>query len=73
MRLNHPRHQARISLIILFNLVLEEILPHVEQLDSSYEISNKIQTKVLAYANDVYIRGREILKAADKIPQLIIV
>ena len=38
-----------------FQSVLEEILPHAEQLDSSYEISNK----VLAYANDVYITGRD--------------
>ena len=41
---------------LLFNLVLEGVLPHVEKMDSGYEFSNGTKVKILAYVKLLYQR-----------------
>ena len=43
---------------LLFNLVLEGILPHIEKEDGGYEFCNGTKVNILAYADDICIIGR---------------
>lgn len=44
--------------LLLFNLVLEGVLPHIECMDGGYEFGNGTRVGVLAYADDICIIGR---------------
>ena len=43
---------------LLFNLVLEGVLPHIEKMDGGYEFSNGTKVTILAYADDICIFGK---------------
>ena len=40
---------------LLFNLVLEGVLPHVEQMDGGYQFSDGASVNILAYADDICV------------------
>ena len=52
---------------LLFNLVLEGVLPHVEKMNGGYEFSNGTKVKVLAYADDICVIG----KSKDEIEEML--
>ena len=55
---------------LLFNLVLEGILPHVHKMDGGYEFGNGAKAKILAYADDICVIGRskeEIERILEKV------
>ena len=43
---------------LLFNLVLEGVLPHVEKMDGGYKFSNATKVNILAYADDICAIGK---------------
>lgn len=43
---------------LLFNLVLEGVLPHVEKMDGGYKFNNGTKVNILAYADDICAIGK---------------
>ena len=55
---------------LLFNLVLEGVLPHVDQMNGGYEFGDGTRLQILAYADDICVIGKskeEINSALRKI------
>ena len=44
---------------LLFNLVLESIIPQVENSEGGYQFNNGSRVKILVYANDICLTGQE--------------
>ena len=58
LRINRGIKQGCPLSPLLFNLVLEGILPHVERMEGGYVFHNGTAVKILAYADDICIVGK---------------